>query len=43
MVNGAETAIIDDAIAKLVEISRDDLRVNIDLDYFGDYGVLKRR
>ena len=42
MVNGAETAIIDDAIAKLVQISQDDLRVNIDLDYFGDYGVLKK-
>ncbi|GAB1477073.1 methyl-accepting chemotaxis protein [Bacillota bacterium] len=40
-VNDRETAIIEDAIEKLNQISKRDYRIHIDLDYFGDYGAFK--
>lgn len=40
-VNGKETAVIEDAIEKLIQISKRDFRIHIDLDYFGDYGAFK--
>lgn len=39
--NGLQSAIIGDMIEKLTKISQGDLRLHMDMDYPGDYAILK--